>query len=450
MQENLTVWWLLIGGALMFMVVIGSTLKRLPISTATLYLVLGYVAGPAGFGLIHLHPYHHAHMLQLMCEVALVLSLFSAGLKLRVPFTDRRWRIALRLALPTLVISIALMTVVCVFLLGMDLASAMLLGAMLAPTDPALASEVTVQNPGDKDAVRFSLTGEAGMNDGVAMPFVLLALGFLLPGANPDVWHWFTADILWGMCGGVVVGLILGEAIGRGIPFLRLRRTAMGLDEFVALGTICLAYGLAQWAECNGFLAVFAAGVALRRIEHRNSSGRGPEEAVGAVEVGNEADAASHPEKAPAWLALKVLVFNEQLEHMAEFAMVFLIGCLLSAGFWSWYALLPAALLFILVRPLSVMLGLAGSGVSKVQRRLIGWFGIRGVSSLFYISFAINAGLPGAVGERMAGIILSIVAISIVAHGLSATPLAFLYERYQKRRNIVGPPTREGAGDIDG
>ncbi len=199
-----------------------------------------------------------------------------------------------------------------------------------------------------------------------------------------------------------------------------------------------MAYGLAQLCVCNGFLAVFAAGVALRRIEHRHSSGRGPEEAVGAVEVGNEADAASHPEKAPAWLALKVLVFNEQLEHMAEFAMVFLIGCLLSAGFWSWPALLPAFMLFVVVRPVSVYLGLIGTSVRPVQARLIEWFGIRGVSSLFYVSYAINAGLPGPLGDRMAGIILTIVAISIVAHGLSATPLAWLYERYQNRRNMAG------------
>ncbi|KPC53926.1 cation:proton antiporter [Amantichitinum ursilacus] len=437
-MESLTVWWLLIGGSLLFMVVIGSSLKRLPISTATLYLILGIVAGPTGFNLIRLHPSHHAHMLQLACEVALILSLFSAGLKLRLPFTDPRWRIALRLALPTLVLSIVLMALVCVFALGMDLASALLLGAMLAPTDPALASEVTVQNPGDKDAVRFSLTGEAGMNDGVAMPFVVLALAFLLPGKNPGLWSWFGMDIVWGMLGGVGVGLVLGTLVGRGIPYLRLRRAAMGLDEFVALGTIFMAYGLAQVCECNGFLAVFAAGVALRRIEHRHSSGRGPEEAVGAVEVGNEEDAASHPEKAPAWLALKVLVFNEQLEHMAEFAMVFLIGCLLSAGFWSWPALLPAFLLFVVVRPLSVWLGLIGTGVNPVQARLIEWFGIRGVSSLFYISYAINAGLPGPLGERMASIILTTVAISIVAHGLSATPLAWLYERYQNRRIAAG------------
>ena len=145
----------------------------------------------------------------------------------------------------------------------------MLLGAILAPTDPVLASDVQVANPGDHDRLRFGLTGEGGLNDGTAFPFVMLGLGWLgLHELGEGGWRWWTVDVLWAVAGGLGLGYLLGTLVGRLIIYLRVRhREALGSDEFISLGLIALTYGLALLSLTYGFLAVFAAGLALRRID---------------------------------------------------------------------------------------------------------------------------------------------------------------------------------------
>ncbi|KAF0813348.1 K(+)/H(+) antiporter NhaP2 [Andreprevotia sp. IGB-42] len=428
--------WALIGACLLAMVMVGHRIRYLPISIASLYLVLGYAAGPGVMDWVRIDPIRQNHILLFLCEIALVLSLFSAGLKLRLPMGDVRWQIAFRLALPTLAISIVLLALAGKWLLGLAAVPALLLASMLAPTDPALASDVQVQNAGDADQVRFSLTGEAGLNDGVAMPFVLLGLGLLTSRYGQGLEFgkaWLLQDLLFGVVGGIVLGWLLGELVGRGVPFLRSHHAALGREEFIALGTICLTYGVATLLHCNGFIAVFVAGAAVRRIEHRSSSGRAAPQVIGSVESGKEEEVATHPDKASAYMAQEVLAINEQLEHMAEFAMVFIVGVLLSAGYWSWSGALLAAVLFLVVRPVSVYVGLMLTPVTRTQRRLISWFGIRGVSSLFYVSYAIGHGLPQRYQEPFLSAVLTVVGLSILCHGISATPLMNLNERINQR-----------------
>ena len=172
-------WAIILGALLIAMVLSGTLLKRLPLCTAMLYLAAGFTLGPGGWGVLTLNPLNHAAFLERATEVAVLVSLFSVGLKLGLPLSNRHWVLPLRLAFVSMTLTVALISVTGVLLLDLPLGAAILLGAILAPTDPVLASAVQVESSGDRDHLRFSLTGEGGLNDGTAFPFVMLGLGLL-------------------------------------------------------------------------------------------------------------------------------------------------------------------------------------------------------------------------------------------------------------------------------
>ncbi|HMY74355.1 MAG TPA: cation:proton antiporter, partial [Blastocatellia bacterium] len=284
-------WFAIIGALLIGMAVIGSLLKRLPLTSALLYLFIGVGLGPFGAGLIRLDPLQSAAWFERVAEVAVLISLFTAGLKLRSPLSDNRWRLPLRLASVSMVVTIALLAAAGVYGLGLSLGAAVLLGAVLAPTDPVLTSDVQVEHAGDRDRLRFGLTGEAGLNDGAAFPFVTLGLGLLgLSEVQTYGWRWLAEEIA-GAAGGLAIGGLLGLAVGRFVLHLRREhREAIGLDNFLGLGLMALSYGGASLLHGYGFLAVFAAGLAIRRIE-RQANGEHPQELIVATAQSDQSEA---------------------------------------------------------------------------------------------------------------------------------------------------------------
>lgn len=264
-------WTLIIGVLLIAMVLSGTLLKRLPLSTAMLYLAAGFTLGPAGWAALSLHPVADAHFLERLAEMAVLISLFSVGLKLGLPLSNQHWLLPLRLAFVSMTLTILLIATVGVLGLRRSLGAAILLGAIFAPTDPVLASAVQVESSGDRDRLRFSLTGEGGLNDGAAFPFVMLGLGLLgLHDLGTGGWRWLVVDLIWATAGGLLIGGALGTLIGSLVVYLRSKHAeSIGLNEFLALGLIAIAYGAAVLAHTYGFLAVFAAGLALQRVKER-------------------------------------------------------------------------------------------------------------------------------------------------------------------------------------
>ena len=270
------IWALIAGVIFTVMALSGTLLKRLPLSTSMLYLLAGFVLGPAGFALLDAISDHRPSRSRNRSpkRQCWFLCLRSA-LKLTLPLSDRRWRAPLRLATVSMLITIALLAAIGVMLFDLPLGAAILLAAMLAPTDPVLASDVQLEDPNDRDSVRFSLTGEGGLNDGAAFPFVMLGLAIAGParlglellalgdarsrrGRSP-------ADSPSVRCADMRSGSSCCTC-ARGI------KEAVGLDEFLMLGLIGVAYGAAQLAATYGFLAVFAAGLALQRSQRKPAS----------------------------------------------------------------------------------------------------------------------------------------------------------------------------------
>ena len=430
-----TAWFLVIGLLLTAMALAGSVLKRAPLSAAMFYLAAGYAIGPAGLGMLDLQFPAGAAAVKRLAEVAVLVSLFTAGLKLRVPPGDHRWLLPFRLAFLSMAVTVGLIALVGVYLLGLPLGAAVLLGAILAPTDPVLASDVQVTDAWDDDRVRFALTGEAGLNDGAAFPFVLLGLGLLgLHDLGPGGLRWLVVDVAWGVAAGPAVGWGLGTVAGRLVLHLRRKhQEAVGLDDFLTLGLIALSFGVADLIHAYGFLSVFAAGVALRRVEMRESGEATREELRERRREVDEADLATDPRTAPTHLTRQVLRFNEHIERIGEVAVVLVLGALLSAA-----TLTPAGwwfvpLLFVAIRPLAAWAGLLGSRMRWPQRALVGWFGVRGAGSVYYLAYALTRGLAEPLAAELARLTLTTVAASIVLHGVSVTPLMNLYGRMRGR-----------------
>ena len=437
---NFAIWAVIAGVLLILMALSGTVLERLPLSTSMLYLMAGLAVSPWGLDLLSPDPRRHTVLLERLTEVVVLVSLFTAGLKLSPGLDDRRWLLPLRLALVSMVITVVLIAAAAWFFLGWPVGACVLLGAILAPTDPVLASDVQVNRPGDRDRLRFALTGEGGLNDGTAFPFVLLGLGLMgLHEIGEFGWRWVVVDAFWSSAMGPLIGALLGLAIGRLVLYLRREhKEAVGLDDFLAMGLTALSYGVAQLLHANGFLAVFAAGMALRHLEQSEKTGESTRQAVEEAHADPDktvADAvAVDPHHAPAFMAHAVLGFNEQVERIGEVAVVITVGAMLwtvhwhSAGWW----LVP--LLLVVVRPVAVALGMLRSQSSTGQRWLIGWFGIRGVGSLYYLMYAINHGLSPQLADQLIALTLAVVVTSIIVHGISVTPMMAAYERAMKRR----------------
>ena len=318
-----TLWYLIVGTVLLGMGVATSALRHLPVSTAMIYLAVGIALGPAGAGLLNLDLERDARLLREIVEIALLVSLFAIGLRLRVPLTDRPWLVPCRLGLLAMIVTVPLLAACAVLALGLGWGPALLLAAILAPTDPVLAHDVQVHDPGDRDLVRFALSGEGGMNDGIALPFALA--GLALCGARdatdglPPLSGTFALVTLWGIAGAAAIGGGLGWMTTMTIGWLRTRHAqALGLEGFFALALIVLSFGAAQLAHTFGFIATFAAGVAMRRVEHRASGDRRPREAIGQIDSEDVVATEKHPEKAHAFMAESVLGFTIELERIAE------------------------------------------------------------------------------------------------------------------------------------
>lgn len=389
-------------GAVLLAAVVALTKEReRAFTSAIIYLLFGAVAA----GVLNLldvgllDPFEDYQVIERLAEFAVIIALFGAGLRIDRPLGWRAWRsplLLLAVAMPVTIAGIALWGTT---VMGLSLGAAVILGAALAPTDPVLASDVQVGPPGDDDEPEpnFALTAEAGGNDGLAFPFVFLGIYIAAEGGSDWLGEWALADVLYAIPVGVLLGAIAGHGIARLSMFLR-RRSLMHerFDGWLAVAATFAVYGAAEVAGAYGFLAAFAAGLAFRR---------------------HEAEHESHA---------RVHAGAETVEHFSELALVLLLGStvtlagLAEPGLAGW---LLVPLLLLVIRPLATVIALLPTSVRRDERLFIGWFGIRGIGSFYYVAVALHAGVLAANEASVVyWTVVACVGVSIIAHGLTSTP----------------------------
>lgn len=331
--------------------------------------------------------------------------------------------------------SLCLVAAFAYYLLDLPLGACVLLEAILAPTDPVLATDVQIRHPDDRDQLCFTLTCEAGMNDGSAFPFVMLGMGILgLHELGEFGLQWVLVDVLWATVAGVAIGIASGVALAHFSWKLRGASPRSELIyDFLGLGVIGVVYGVSVIAHAWGFLAVFFAAVALRQTEFKLASAEAtpaplPEKGISLNEVGDCADS-----ETPPTVSEGSLVFKEHLERLSEVVLILLIGGMLFIDSWSWRAIALALFLFVIARPISVLVGLSSTRPIWRMRGLVAWFGVRGIGSLYYLMYAIQHGLSENLALELIQLTLIVVTLSILAHGISVKPLMYLFWRDRKR-----------------
>ncbi len=406
---------LMFGLVLLVLALWDRLLRRLPLTAAVVYLLVGWLAGLAlGAPPAELWA-GKAPLLRLAAELALLMSLFAVGLRLRVGPNLRSWAVALLLAGPGVVLAIVLGTLAGMLLLGLPWAAALLLASILAPTDPVLASEVQVRSEADRDALRQSLTAEGALNDSSVAPAVMLALGLaglheLGVGGPLGSLHWWWNDLLWPMGGGALLGLALGWLLSWLLRFRHAQGERLGRDELLYVGMVALACGLARATQTSTFLLVFCAGLVLLQSVRGGIA---------------ESAVTSLPERCHA--------FGSRVERLVEAVSVLALGLALHSVYITAWTLGFALAMVLLVRPLSVLLVLPAGTLQRGQRRLLAWFGIRGLGSLFYLCLALEQGVDQTLADSLAAATLLSVALSILLHGVSVTPMMQAYRRRHGR-----------------
>lgn len=442
------IWVSVLGAVLLTLALTSSYLRWMPVTTSAVCLLLGVGIGPSGLDLLKLPLEDASLWMEHLTEVAVLFSLFVCGLKLRLPLRDKNWRIAFGLAGPVMVLTIIGVCLLLHFGLTLAWGPSLLIAAILAPTDPVLAALVQVNDARDIDSVRFGLSGEAGLNDGIAFPFVILGLLLLHGDGLAAEWNdWLLRSVLWAVPAGLLTGYWMGRGIGRVTLALRIRNedSTVSPNDYLALALIALAYVVAESIEGYGFLSVFAAGLGLRQVEVKSTgASQPPAEHLVQPVVGHQNVEPQHAvhgdtarledsQVAAGIMMGDMLAFGSLVERAMEVFLVTLLGVVLVTH-WDWRALLVGAVLFCVIRPLCVAAMPWGSLLEGRQRLLIGWFGIRGIGSLFYLFYALNHGLTDTVATLCTDLTLSVVALSILAHGISTQPILARYEQRKQRK----------------
>lgn len=381
-------------------------LKRAPLSVPVIFIGFGAALFALPFTPQGLVPLDFPEVTERATEFVVIIALMGAGLKIDRLFGWHPWRTTWLLLALTMPLSILAITGLGVAALGLPLASALLLGAALAPTDPVLASDVQVGPPrtGEEDEVRFGLTSEAGLNDGLAFPFVHLAIALCLGAGSGDAWfaRWLGFNVVWQIGLGALSGWVVGRAFG----WLTFRIPAQSKlvqtgDGFIALAATFVSYGVAEMAHGYGFLAVFVTALAFRHASRDHDFHH------------------------------QMHDFVEQVERITTMVVLLLFGGALVSGLLAPLRPVDVAVAFavvLVVRPLAGLAGLAPAGLPFRDKAMLAFFGIRGIGSFYYLAYGLNHA-PFEGGERLWSILGLIVVFSVLLHGITVTPLMRRFDR---------------------
>lgn len=376
-------------------------LTNYPLTAPIVYLAFSVIA----FMLFSFGPFpdlaSDPYLGKRLTELGVIVSLTGVGLKLQRPLAWATWRISVRLLLVTMPITIAGVALIGWWGLGFAPATAVLLGAVLAPTDPVLASDVQTSAPLEEDfsSTRLALTTEAGLNDGLAFPFTHLAIALATVGLAPSLWlsDWLLNALIYKIVVGGVIGVVAGWSLAKLVFSKWVEKSYQKHAVSIGLLAISLTlfpYGLAEIVGSYGFIAVFVAACVFRQQESTHHY-------------------LSHLHS-----------FSEQLEKILVLGLMLFLAAYLSGEYlavFEWYMIPVAVIVLIVVRPMAGLIALPGSRLPMEKKLIISFFGIRGIGSVYYLLYAFyHADFPQH-REAMA-LVVNVIVFSILIHGLLARP----------------------------
>lgn len=398
-----------LGVATLIMAWLPSLSDKIKISSPIILLLIGFLLFVADVPLTWPDPLWNDEWLMYFSELIVIISLMGAGLKIGANYSWERWKKPLLLVFLTMPLCMISAYLIGSYFLLLSLPSSLLLAAILAPTDPVLAAEVQLDDPLEQEEeesnVRFSLTAEAGLNDGIAFPFSYLAVLVAQAGswAAFNFTEWFWDKLLLKIIIGIIVGFVLGRLIGFLLDRLYNYAGVESFVGFLSLSLTIMTYGVSELLYGYGFLAVFFAGFSLRYYE-----------------------------KVSGDYKKKLHDFVHEVEHLLLVIWIILFGGSIMNGvllLTDWKGILFAFIFVLIIRPVSGLIALAGVKESFKSRMAISFFGIRGIGSVFYLSWAFVQYDNFEHKDELYAIAAYIILISIVVHGLTAPSAIDYFKR---------------------
>lgn len=390
----------IVGLASLAMAWMPSLTERTKISYAIIYVLTGALIFSIISALPKPDPIQNNQLTLHLTELVVIVSIMGTGLKIDEPFSFKLWRSPFRLVTITMLLCIGIVAFCTWYFFHFSPAAAILLGAVLAPTDPVLASDVQVGPPqeDDKDNIKFTLTAEAGMNDGMAFPFTWLAIAIAtLSGSFEESFiKWVWMDLFYRIIAGVLVGYAMGKLLAYLVIYLPEKKNFVAIkDGFVGIAVTLLVYGITEMIQGYGFIAVFITAITLRNSE-----------------MGHKYHKKLHS-------------FTDQIERILVAIVLMIFGGALATGILkpltlSW--VIFALIFLFIIRPLCSLISLIGIPLHLKEKTAIGFFGIRGMGSFFYLAFAFSK-TDFDNGKELWAIVSFIVLTSIIIHGISATTI---------------------------
>ncbi|WP_316745417.1 cation:proton antiporter [Streptomyces sp. MK7] len=379
------------GVALLVAVLLSGLAARTVLSTSLLFLLGGALVSDGFLGLIHITP--DSEIVSVTADLALFAVLFTDGMHVSLPKLRANWKNparALGLGMP---LAFVFMGLAAHFLAGLDWTTSFLVGAVLAPTDPVFASAIVGRSEVPAK-LRQLLNVESGVNDGLALPVVLM----LIAAAGP------TAGVVEAAPGTIAVELLLGLVFGIALPPIvnglvrfRLLGAEPKLQPLLPLATGIILYAACHLTHANPYLAAFSAGAVL-------------------AHVSPEAKASFEP-------------LGEAVAELAKFAALLVFGALLTPqlfGDLSIGGYAAVILAIFLIRPASLLLSLLGTRISRRERLVAAWFGPKGFASVVYGLLVLQSGIPQA--KEAFTLIAVCIAFSIIAHSSTDVPIARAFD----------------------
>ncbi len=383
-----------------------------PIIILALGLLLYFVGTPLGWP----DTIWDDQALMYFSEAIVIISLMGAGLKIGSEYSFKAWKRPLLLLFVTMPICMVAAYFMGVYFMALSIPAAVLLAAVLAPTDPVLAAEIQLDDPlreeKSKDKIRFSLTAEAGLNDGMAFPFTFLAVMLAQAGgwAMVNYSEWFWDKLVLKILIGIAVGIILGRLTGYLFHYLHNKKKIKTFDGFLALSLTFLTYGVAELVHGYGFMAVFFAGLTLRYFEKMNGNYK-----------------------------KKMHDFTHEIERLMIVVWLILFGGSIFNGvldLTDWRGITFSVLFVLVIRPLAGLIALIGIKDSFKSKLAISFLGIRGVGSIFYLSWAFLQTDGFENKSELYSITAYIILFSIILHGFTAPWIIQYFKKNNKEEEL--------------
>ncbi|OOG71903.1 sodium:proton antiporter [Algoriphagus sp. A40] len=402
---------LALGLAILSATYLPRVLSSFPVSMPMVVLGMGLFASLFPLNIDPDFMYSNTKLLEHVTEIAVLIALMEAGVKIDRLFDWKSWRITWRLLSITMPLTILLVWVAGWWVGGLASVTALLLGSVIAPTDPVLASDIQVGGPNqgakdeesgkaesepklEEDEVRFSLTSEAGLNDGLAFPFTYLAIFIAASGFSQElVLSWFATHFIYKIAIGLAIGYFGGRLAGKYLLSIPVYSDhSKSISGLASLALTLILYGITELFAGYGFIAVFVGAIALRKFDPDHLQH-------------------SHLHN-----------FIEKTQRIMTSCMILIFGIIIGQGFLTNVTLpeiIITGLIVFFIRPIAGMLGLLGTKLPKMEKWAISFLGLRGIGSLYYFYYAINNQEFEGKNSVLNIVVLTIL-FSIIIHGLMA------------------------------